>query len=79
MKISSAIPSNSHITHRKTGKIIQHIKSNLCDNIIELMKSNIENSNYELHKSPGDGHCLIHLVLFGLKSVGVTIEKQNGE
>ena len=41
------------------------------------MKLNIENGNYELHKSPGDGHCLIHSVLFGLKSAGVTIEKQN--
>ena len=30
-----------------------------------------------MHKSPGDGHYLIHSVLFGLKSVGVTIEKQN--
>ena len=41
------------------------------------MKLNTENGNYELHKSPGDGHCLIHSVLFGLKSAGVTIEKQN--
>ena len=41
------------------------------------MKSNVENGNYELHKSPGDGHFLIHSDLFGLKSVGVTIEKQN--
>ena len=41
------------------------------------MKLNIENGNYELHKSPGDGHCLIHSVLFGLKSAGVIIEKQN--
>ena len=43
--------------------------------LIEYIKSNLYDGNYELHKSPGDGHCLIHSVLFGLNYAGAKIEK----
>ena len=41
------------------------------------IKSNLDSGNYEIHKSPGDGHCLIYSVLRGMNSNGTILVTQD--
>ena len=45
--------------------------------VIADIKSNLESGNYEIHKSPGDGHCLIYSVLRGMNSNGTILERHD--
>ena len=50
----------------------------ICEKyVIADIKSNLDSGNYEIHKSPGDGHCLIYLFLCVINSNGTILEKQD--